>query len=98
MYLYLMFLLEPVDWLMLIIDPRSWLIAAVAVFAWRPFVWQRRLLLALAVYLLLAVLMELSFGTSFAERLYAQFTLGLAATALWFGVFQLARAAFAREK
>ena len=96
--MYLTFLFEPIDWLMVIIDPRSWGIAAVAVFAWRPFFWPRRLLVALAVYLLLAVLMELSFGTFFAERLYAQFTLGLIATGLWFAVFQRARQAFARER
>lgn len=98
MYLYLMYLFEPIDWLMLIIDPRSWGIAAVAVFAWRPFYWLRRLLVALAVYLLLAALMERSSGTFFAERLYAQFTLGLLATVLWFGVFWLAHRAFTQEK
>lgn len=98
MYLYLMALLEPIDWLVLIIDPRSWGIAAIAVFAWRPYSWPRRLTLAMAAYLLLAVVIEMAFGTFFAEKTYGQFTIGLAATALWFGVFLRARQAVAAEK
>jgi hypothetical protein len=93
-----MALFNPIDWLMVLIDPRSWGIAAVAVFAWRPFLWPRRLLVALAVYLVLAVLIERGFGTFFGGTLYAQFVLGLVATALWFWVLQLARQRLAAEK
>ena len=91
-------LFNPMDLVAALIDPRTWIVAAVAVFAWRPFVWPRRLLLALVVYLLCAAVMEMSLGTFFGPVLYSQFVLGLIATTLWFAAFQLARRLFADQK
>jgi hypothetical protein len=94
----LIVLFNPMEYVGALIDPRTWVVAAVAAFAWRPFMWLRRLLLALVVYLLLTAVMEMSLGTFFGPVLYSQFVLGLIATTFWFAAFQLARRPFANQR